>query len=54
MPELAIKDTAAGVRYIPFSGANPPNRTIGVCWRSSATRTPLLKEMTEILTKALV
>ena len=53
MPELAIRDTAAGVRYIPFSGTNPPHRTIGVCWRSSATRTPLLRELTEVLTRAV-
>ncbi|MYH16959.1 MAG: LysR family transcriptional regulator [Gammaproteobacteria bacterium] len=53
MPELAITDAAGGVRYIPFSGTNPPHRTIGVCWRSSATRTPLLKELTEVLTRAV-
>ena len=53
MPELAITDAADGVRYIAFSGTNPPHRTIGVCWRSSATRTPLLKELTEVLTRAV-
>lgn len=53
MPELAITDTVADVRYIPFSGPNPPHRAIGVCWRTSATRTPLLKELTEVLSQAL-
>ena len=53
MPELAITDAVADVRYIPFSGSNPPHRTIGVCWRASATRAPLLKELTEVLSQAL-
>ena len=53
MPELAITDAAAGVRYIPFGGAHPPHRTIGVCWRSSSTRKPLLGELTEVLTQAV-
>ena len=53
MPELAITDAVADVRYIPFSGSKPPHRTIGVCWRASATRAPLLKEFTEVLSQAL-
>ena len=52
MPQLAI-NTAAAVRYIPFSGRNPPHRAIGICWRASSTRAVLLGEFSEALQRAM-
>ena len=51
MPELAVaslgdRDTA--VRYIPFAG-EVPSRTLGLCWRSSSTRSGLLADLAQSL-----
>ncbi len=48
MPQLATRVRGVGVRYIPFSGKQP-YRTIGLCWRGTSTRAPLLKEMAKVL-----
>lgn len=53
MPELAVPTKpAAGIRYIPFRG-EIPHRDIGLCWRRSSPREPLLEKLTGILSKAL-
>ncbi len=49
MPELAINDAVAHIRYIPFAGSNPPHRVIGICWRASTTRGLLLEKLTATL-----
>ncbi|MGE0622339.1 MAG: DNA-binding transcriptional regulator OxyR [Pseudomonadales bacterium] len=53
MPELAIPAKAtAAVRYIPFRG-EIPHRDIGLCWRKSSPREPLLEKLADVLTTAL-
>ena len=49
MPELATTARVGGVRYVPFRGKNPPHRDIGLCWRTSSTREPLLEKLSEVL-----
>ena len=53
MPELAVTVQSAGVSYIPFAGANPPSRTIGIGWRTSSPRLALLGQMTRTLREAM-
>ncbi|MBX3706207.1 MAG: DNA-binding transcriptional regulator OxyR [Pseudomonadales bacterium] len=48
MPELAVPQKSATVRYLPFSGATP-HRDIGLCWRTSSTREELLEELAKLL-----
>ncbi len=48
MPQLAVQQRSASVRYIPFAG-KAPHRVIGLCWRTTSTRAPLLEEMSEVL-----
>ena len=49
MPELAVPvKPGAGVRYIPFRG-EVPHRVIGLCWRKSSPRTPLLHKLMDVL-----
>lgn len=52
MPELAINDSARHVRYLPFR-KDQPYREIGLCWRATSTRTPLLTELGKLLAKVL-
>jgi LysR family hydrogen peroxide-inducible transcriptional activator len=53
MPALAVPSKPpASVRYIPFRG-NIPHRDIGLCWRKSSAREPLLERLAEILREAL-
>jgi LysR family hydrogen peroxide-inducible transcriptional activator len=53
MPELAVPSKpTAGVRYIPFRG-EVPHRDIGLCWRKSSPREPLLEKLAEVLTTSL-
>jgi len=53
MPELAVPaKPAAGIRYIPFRG-EIPHRDIGLCWRKSSPREPLLEKLAEVLTDAV-
>jgi LysR family hydrogen peroxide-inducible transcriptional activator len=53
MPKLAIPARAQGdVRYIPFRG-EIPHRNVGLCWRKSSPREPLLKRLAEVLAEAL-
>lgn len=48
MPQLAVQQRDDAVRYIPFAG-EPPHRVIGLCWRTTSTRAPLLQEMSDVL-----
>jgi LysR family hydrogen peroxide-inducible transcriptional activator len=53
MPQLAVPaKPAAGIRYIPFQG-EIPHRDIGLCWRKSSPREPLLEKLAEVLTDAI-
>jgi LysR family transcriptional regulator, hydrogen peroxide-inducible genes activator len=52
MPQLAVQAKGSNVRYIPFSG-KPPYRMIGLCWRGTSTRAPLLQEMAKVLKSAV-
>ncbi len=47
MPQLAVQK-GGGVRYVPFAG-KPPYRVIGLCWRTTSTRLPLLEELGGVL-----
>lgn len=49
MPALAVQK-GGGVSYIPFNG-KAPHRTVGLCWRKTSTRRPLLKALGEVLQK---
>ena len=52
MPQLAVQNKSAGVCYLPFSGERP-GRMIGLCWRATSTRTPLLEGMGAVLKDAV-
>ena len=53
MPELAVPaKPTAGIRYIPFRG-EIPHRDIGLCWRKSSPREPLLEKLAEVLTETV-
>ena len=55
MPALAVPepaDNASGVCYIPFTG-EVPSRTLGLCWRSSSTRSGLLADIAQSLRQVL-
>ncbi len=49
MPELAAQDDT--VRYIPFKGEQP-HRMIGLVWRDSSPRAPVLQGMAEVMATA--
>lgn len=50
MPELAMNEHDRSVRYIPFEpGNDAPHRTVGLVWRSTSTREPLLHGLAEII-----
>ena len=48
MPQLAVKGRTKNVNYIPFNG-DIPHRTVGMCWRTTSTRAPLIADMLEVL-----
>jgi LysR family transcriptional regulator, hydrogen peroxide-inducible genes activator len=52
MPELAITQRSGAVRYLPFSD-DDPHRDIGLCWRSSSTRSDLLEQFARVLREAM-
>jgi LysR family hydrogen peroxide-inducible transcriptional activator len=53
MPKLAVPaKPGAGIRYIPFEG-EIPHRDIGLCWRKSSPREPLLEKLAEVLAESL-
>ena len=48
MPELAMDEDKKAIRYIPFE-AESPHRVIGLAWRSTSTREPLLEQIGAII-----
>jgi LysR family transcriptional regulator, hydrogen peroxide-inducible genes activator len=52
MPELAITNRSGAVRYLPFKGEDP-HRDIGLCWRTSSTRSDLLLQFAQVLRTAM-
>ena len=52
MPELAVRKDGGGVHYLPFRKESP-YRDVGLCWRTSSTRTELLHEMAKVLKKLI-
>jgi LysR family hydrogen peroxide-inducible transcriptional activator len=52
MPKLSCRSND-GVSYIPFN-APKPMRTVGLVWRTSSARAPLLKALTQELKRLIV
>jgi LysR family transcriptional regulator, hydrogen peroxide-inducible genes activator len=52
MPELAITQRSGSVRYLPFRD-DDPHRDIGLCWRSSSTRSDLLEQFGRVLRETM-
>lgn len=53
IPKLAVPARpATGIRYVPFRG-EVPHREIGLCWRKSTPREPLLEKLADILSATL-
>ncbi len=50
IPEIAIRDTDDGIRYIPFSSP-PPSRSICLVWRKTSPRTMLIDYLKNIILK---
>lgn len=48
MPQLAVPARDGNVSYVPFSG-QPPSRSVGLCWRTTTTRSELLADLTQVL-----
>lgn len=48
MPSLAVEKNPEGMHYLPFSGT-APSRRVGLCWRSTSSREPLLRELAGLL-----
>lgn len=48
MPRIAVQTDEADIRYIPFAGT-PPMRTIGLVWRKTSVRQPVIDKFAEIL-----
>jgi LysR family hydrogen peroxide-inducible transcriptional activator len=48
MPELAITARTGPVRYLPFRGEHP-HRDVGLCWRTSSTRSGLIEQLGTVL-----
>ncbi|MEE4360098.1 MAG: DNA-binding transcriptional regulator OxyR [Pseudomonadales bacterium] len=52
MPELALDDASTTIRYLPFEG-DRPHRVIGIAWRGTSTREPLLQRLTALLASSV-
>lgn len=50
MPDIAIQENDAHIRYIPFK-APAPKRTIGLVWRKTSARETLITSIAEMLTQ---
>ncbi len=48
MPEMAVSARPGPVRYIPFRG-DRPHRDVGLAWRPSCSRVPLLERLGQVL-----
>lgn len=42
------------LRFIPFSGASTPTRTIGIVWRRSTLRGPILRQIGRLASQAML
>jgi len=51
MPNIAINEEDAGIKYIPFT-APIPKRSIALVWRKTSVRTELMKQLVEYLIQA--
>lgn len=51
MPEIAVHKDDTGLRYIPFEDPKP-TRTIGLVWRKSSTRTPIIEKLISLIVPA--
>lgn len=47
MPKIAIHENEQGICYIPFKSP-APQRTIGLVWRKTTTRTPVIEKLIKI------
>ncbi len=52
MPQLAVQGRQAHIRYLPFAEPSP-HRVVGLCWRSTSTRVPLLEQLGEVLKRTV-
>ena len=52
MPEMAVDTAHDDVVYLPFRN-KPPHRNVGLCWRASSTRLPLLEELAPAVKRML-
>lgn len=52
MPELAMDESDKTIRYIPFEPV-APHRLIGLAWRNTSTREPLLERLAAIVRDAV-
>lgn len=50
MPNIAIHGSDTGIRYIPFADPQP-SRTIGLVWRKTSARVPVIEKMIPLLEK---
>lgn len=48
MPEIAIKQRDNGIHYLPFRDI-PPQRTIGMAWRKTTSRSVVIQEINDLL-----
>lgn len=48
MPQIAVQPDESGIRYIPFRDP-PPRRTIGLVWRKSTARLPVMHALVALL-----
>ncbi len=53
MPEIAMGRQDDDIRYLPFKGT-PPQRTIGLVWRKTTSRTLVINEITDLLVASSV
>lgn len=49
MPEIAIRENEVGIEYIPFEKPSP-TRTIGIVWRKTSTRKPIIDKIISEMT----
>ena len=55
LPRLATQGPLAesgNLRFVPFADQPPPSRTIGMVWRRSSARAPMLRQIAKLVQKA--
>ena len=56
LPRLATQGPLAesgNLRFVPFADQPPPSRTIGMVWRRSSARAPMLRQIAKLIQKAV-